>query len=114
MDLKILGERLRVIRKYLGQSQKQIALATNLTQPVLSRVENGEEVYASALLAILQYYRGKISVDNLLDEKIGEDSQDLFVSPDEQKAIVYGQLSEIEKALDESKKRLSELKDTLG
>ena len=89
-------------------------VCTNLTQSVMSRVENGEEVYASVLLTIFQYYRGKISIDNLLDEKIGVDSQNLFVSPDEQKAIVYGQLSEIEKALDVSKNRIAELKDTLG
>lgn len=65
MDLKILGERLRQIRLMLGLTQKELAVATHLTQPVLSRLENGEEVYASVLLSVLYYYQGKISLDRL-------------------------------------------------
>ena len=65
MDSKILGERLRQIRLMLGLSQKELAIATNLAQPVISRLENGEEVYASVLMSILFYYQGKISLDSL-------------------------------------------------
>ena len=65
IDSMILGERLRLIRKQLGITQKQLAKVTNLTQAVISRLENGEEVYASALLTILHYYHGKVSLDNL-------------------------------------------------
>ena len=65
MDSKILGERLRQIRLILGLTQKDLAEATHLTQPVMSRLENGEEVYASVLLAVLYYYQGKISLDRL-------------------------------------------------
>ena len=65
MDSKILGERLKQIRLMMGLTQKELAVATHLTQPVLSRLENGEEVYASVLLAILYYYQGKISLDGL-------------------------------------------------
>jgi transcriptional regulator with XRE-family HTH domain len=65
MDSKILGERLKQIRLMMGLTQKELAGATHLTQPVLSRLENGEEVYASALLSILYYYQGKISLDGL-------------------------------------------------
>lgn len=65
MDLKILGERLRQIRLMLGLTQKELAAATYLAQPVISRLENGEEVYASVLLSVLYYYQGKISLDRL-------------------------------------------------
>ena len=65
MDSKILGERLRQIRLILGMTQKELAWATHLSQPVLSRLENGEEVYASVLLSVLYYYQGKISLDRL-------------------------------------------------
>ena len=65
MDSKILGERLRQIRLQLGLSQRQLAASTNLTQSVMSRLENGEEVYASVLLAVLRFYQGKISIDRL-------------------------------------------------
>lgn len=65
MDSKILGERLRQIRLIMGLTQKELATATYLAQPVISRLENGEEVYASALLSILYYYQGKISLNSL-------------------------------------------------
>ena len=65
MDSKILGERLRQIRLMMGLTQKELATATFLAQPVISRLGNGEEVYASALLSILYYYQGKISLDCL-------------------------------------------------
>ena len=65
MDSKILGERLRQIRLMIGLTQRELATATYLAQPVISRLENGEEVYASALLSILYYYQGKISLNSL-------------------------------------------------
>lgn len=65
MDSKILGERLRQIRLMLGLTQKELATATYLAQPVISRLENGEEVYASVLLSVLYFYQGKISLDRL-------------------------------------------------
>ena len=80
MDAKILGERLRQIRKRLGITQKQLAEATNLTQSVMSRLENGEEIYASALLTILYYYQGKISLDYLFSPDFDAESDRLLSS----------------------------------
>ena len=65
MDSKILGKRLRMIRKYLEITQTELAAATNLTQSVISRLENGEEVYASVLLSVLSYYQSMVSLDHL-------------------------------------------------
>ena len=65
MDSKILGERLRMIRKYLEITQTELATATSLTQSVISRLENGEEVYASVLLSVLSYYQSMVSLDHL-------------------------------------------------
>ena len=67
MDLKVLGERLRMIRKHLGINQQELADATNLTQPAISRLEKGEEVYASTLLAVLSFYQDKI-ITSMLDQ----------------------------------------------
>ena len=80
MDAKILGDRLRQIRKRLGITQKQLAEATNLTQSVMSRLENGEEIYASALLTILYYYQDKISLDYLFAPDFDADSDRLLSS----------------------------------
>ena len=78
MDSKILGERLRMIRKHLEISQQELAKATNLTQPAISRLENGEEVYASALLAVLDFYREKINMDYLLDPDVETENNTLL------------------------------------
>ena len=77
MDAKRFGERLRMIRKNLGIKQQQLAEATNLTQPAISRLENGEEVYSSAILAVLTFYRDKVNLDCLFDpdQDINEHSQ---------------------------------------
>lgn len=72
MDSKKLGERLRMIRKHLGINQQELAKATNLTQPTISRLENGEEVYASAILALLSFYHDKISLDQLFIMDLNE------------------------------------------
>lgn len=65
MNSKVLGKRLKEIRLQLGLTQKELAAVTQLNQSVISRVENGEEVYASVLLAILHFYHNKISIDKL-------------------------------------------------
>ena len=80
MDAKIFGERLRQIRKRLGITQKQLAEATNLTQSVMSRLENGEEIYGSALLSIFYYYQGKVSLDYLFSPDFDAQSDRLLSS----------------------------------
>lgn len=83
MDAKILGERLRLIRKRLGITQKQLAEATDLTQSVMSRMENGEEIYGSALLTILHYYQDKISLNYLFASDFDVESNRLLSSSNE-------------------------------
>ena len=77
MDLKLLGQRLRQIRKHLGITQKMLAEEIGLTQPALSRIENGEEVYASVLVAVLNFYQDKISLDYLFSEEFDVNSDRL-------------------------------------
>lgn len=89
MDSRILGERLRQIRLMMGLTQKELAAATYLTQSVISRLENGEEVYASVLLSVLYYYQGKISLDRLFSPD--------FVASKEQ--LVYSSREDILKKL---------------
>lgn len=56
---------MKEIRSLLGITQKQLATFTDMTQSAISRLENGEEVYASVMMAVLHYYHGKVSLDNL-------------------------------------------------
>ena len=93
IDSRILGERLRLIRTRLGLSQKQLAAAIRQTQPAISRLENGEEVYASVLLAALHFYQSKVSLDNLFAQDFNtEDERLLFYSPEEKRQNISQQL----------------------
>lgn len=78
MDLKVLGGRLQQARKRLGVTQKDLSTATHLSQTSISRLENGEEVYASVLASVLCYYQQKISLDYLLSQDFDVSNNRLF------------------------------------
>ena len=103
IDSRILGERLRLIRTRLGLSQKQLAAAIRQTQPAISRLENGEEVYASVLLAALRFYQSKVSLDNLFAQDFNtEDEWLLFYSPEEKRQSLNQQLDLMADILNEA------------
>ena len=114
MNAKRLGERLRMIRRHLGISQQQLAKATNLTQPAISRLENGEEVYASALLAVLNFYREKVSLDHLFDPDLDSgDMASLCCSRQEIRQRVDSQIATIAHNLEESLDQIAALKNQI-
>ena len=114
MDAKKLGERLRMIRRHLGISQQQLAKATNLTQPAISRLENGEEVYASALLAVLKFYQDKVSLDLLFDPDLDIDDKSLlFCSRREIRQRLNSRLTTIAHNLEESLNKIAALKNQI-
>lgn len=100
MDAKMLGERLRLIRKHLGISQQQLAKVTSLTQSAISRLENGEEVYASALLSVLHFYYGKVSLDNIFATKFDAEKERLrYISEDDARQNLIRRLDIIADAI---------------
>ena len=114
MELKVLGERLRMIRKHLGINQQQLADATQLTQPAISRLEKGEEVYASTLLAVLSYYQDKVCLQKLLSPDLGTDSDALlYTSPLEMRQSLNNGLEEIASRLEKTKELVETLRTNL-
>lgn len=114
IDAKRLGERLRKIRKQLGITQLQLAEATKLTQPAISRLENGEEIYASGILAVFEFYRNKVSLDYLLDPELSEDNQDLlFCSRYEIRQRIESELAVIVQEMEETKNKMAALRAQL-
>ena len=111
MDAKRLGERLRIIRKHLGIRQQQLAAATKLTQPAISRLENGEEVYSSALLAVLTFYRDKVNLDYLFDPdlNINEPSQ-VYCNRNEVRQKLDRRLADIAHELEKSQNQIAALR----
>ena len=61
-----LGPRLKLIRQELGITQKDLAQALDLNQAILSKFENGGMVYASVLLDVLCFFRGKLNLNFIL------------------------------------------------
>ena len=114
MDAKRLGERLRIIRKHLGIKQQQLAKATNLTQPAISRLENGEEVYSSALLAVLTFFRDKINLDYLFDPdlEINEHSQ-VYCNHNEIHQKLDRKLADIAQCLEKDLEQIATLRSQI-
>ena len=103
MDSKILGKRLRQIRLMMGLTQKELATATYLAQPVISRLENGEEVYASVLLSVLYYYQGKVSLDRLFaPDFVASKEKLLYTSREEMLQKLVRQLNLIADTISEA------------
>lgn len=61
-----IGPRLKLIRQELGITQKELAMALGMNQAILSKFENGGMVYASVLLDVFCFYRGKVDLNYLL------------------------------------------------
>ena len=114
MELKVLGKRLRMIRKHLGINQQELADATNLTQPAISRLEKGDEVYASTLLAVLSFYQDKICLDRLIatDLDTGQTAQ-LYSSPQEIRQRLSQSLEEVANKLDQTREQVEALRTDL-
>ena len=114
MDSKKLGERLRMIRKHFGINQQQLAKATNLTQPAISRLENGEEVYASSLLAVLSFYHDKVDLDHLFTNDLNDENNNLlYCSRHGIKQKLENQLCIIAHDLSKSQAKLEALRSKL-
>lgn len=73
IDLKILGERLRQLRKQDGLTQSELATAVRTSQTAISRLENGDEIYASVLISIFHYYQERYSLDYLFTDNFDTD-----------------------------------------
>lgn len=114
MDMKELGERLRMIRKHLGIRQQQLADATNLTQPAISRLENGDEVYASTLLAVLCFYHDKVCLDNFLapDLDMGKATL-LYFSRQEIRQMLNRHLAELSSSIDKTKEMVVAIRERI-
>lgn len=103
IDSRTLGERLRQIRTLLGMTQTQLAAAIGQTQTAISRLENGEEVYASVLTAALHYYQDKISLDNLFASEFNATEERLlYNSREKERKSILRQLDVMADVINEA------------
>ena len=115
-----LGPRLKLIRQELGITQKDLAQALDLNQAILSKFENGGMVYASVLLDVLSFFRGKLNLNFLLqpgEEYDINDERGLCSDNKQHDVIIHGKCKmarqDVNKAIDEAKAKLQEALDDL-
>lgn len=99
VDVKVLGERLRILRNHEGLTQKELANRVGVTQTAISRLENGEEVYASALLSVLKYFQNFIIFDDLFEPETHFRILPSRQNRAEKQELLLHQLEMLEKAL---------------
>ena len=64
-----LGQRLRVIREFIGLSQSQLAENVGCRQTAISNLENGQGGSISVLLSILSFFSDYVFIDCIFKEK---------------------------------------------
>ena len=115
-----LGPRLKLIRQELGITQKDLAQALDLNQAILSKFENGGMVYASVLLDVLCFFRGKLNLNFLLqpgEEYNINDERGMYTEAKQHDVIIRGKCKmarqDVNKAIEEAKTNLQKAIDDL-
>ena len=115
-----LGPRLKLIRQELGITQKDLAQALDLNQAFLSKFENGGMVYASVLLDVLCFFRGKLNLNFLLqpgDTYDITDERSLCTDNKQHDVIIRGKCKmvrqDMNNAIDEARTKLQQALDDL-
>lgn len=108
-----LGPRLKLIRQELGITQKELAQHLDMNQAILSKFENGGMVYASVLLDVLCFFRGKVNINYLLqpgDSYNINDERSLYTNAQQRDVIINGKrklaLSRLDETVDDVRERL--------
>ena len=102
-DLKTVGNRLRQIRHFLKLTQNEVAQSTKTSQAAISRLEHGEEVYASVFISIIKYYSTHIDIGCIFNPDF-EISPDLLLSSQDKsfKKILSRKIDAIKEELNEA------------
>ena len=69
ITLKLLGGRLKEMRKAMGMLQEDVAKHLDVNQNAISRIENGSGGGISILLKLLNYYGNFFVVEHILSQK---------------------------------------------
>ena len=102
-DLKTVGNRLRQIRHFLKLTQNEVAQSTKTSQAAISRLEHGEEVYASVFISIIKYYSTHIDIGCIFNPNF-KISPDLLLSSQDKsfKKILSRKIDAIKEELNEA------------
>ncbi len=102
-ELRIIGNRLKQIRHFLQLTQNEVAKSTKVSQAAISRIEHGEEVYASVFISIIKFYSTHIDIGCIFSPNF-EISPDLLLSSQDKsfKKTISRKLDAIKDELNET------------
>ena len=75
-DIKILGQRLRAIRKDLGMTQVNVAKELGVAQSLVSKVEQGQPVLSPVVIGYIFLFADRININYLMGEKFDINDKD--------------------------------------
>ena len=101
--------KLKEIRESKGISQRQAALALNLSPTVYNRYENGLREPSNALLLVIADYFG-VTVDELLGRRPMEDQED-YIKPMTQEARLL--VNGVDRMTEEERKKALDIMCTV-
>ena len=75
-DIKILGQRLRAIRKDLGMTQVNVAKELGVAQSLVSKVEQGQPVLSPVVIGYIFLFADRININYLMGERFEINDKD--------------------------------------
>ena len=76
IDIKILGQRLKAIRKDLGMSQMHIAQQLGVAQSMVSKIERGAPVLSPVLLGYMLFFSDRVNINYLVGDRFDINDKD--------------------------------------
>ena len=113
-DIKILGQRLRDIRKDLGLTQVNVAKELNVAQSMVSKVEKGLPVLSPVVISYLLFIARRCNINYLMSDQFDiMDKDALYDVAFSLNSIARAKVEILQQELDKINKEMDNIKDLL-
>ena len=109
-DIKVLGQRLRAIRKDLGMTQVNIAHELGVAQSLVSKVELGQTVLSPVIIGYIYLFSNRININYLMGEKFDITDKDALYNVNFSiNSIIRAKLETLQQEINKEFNSISEL-----
>ena len=113
-DIKILGQRLREIRKDLGMTQTNIAQELGVAQSMVSKVEKGLPVLSPVVIGYMLFVAQRCNINYLMGDHFDiTDKEALYDVSFSLNSIARAKIEALQQDLDKINKEMDNVKDLL-
>lgn len=113
-DIKILGQRLRDIRKDLGLTQVNVANELNVAQSMVSKVEKGLPVLSPVVIGYMLFVAKRCNINYLMSDQFDiMDKEALYDVAFSLNSIARAKVEMLQQELDKINKEMDNIKDLL-